>query len=136
MRTVSISQMVREPKTAKIAFIGVICGCHKVDFRAAGIIFEREKKKGQCTDATLSPPVPIMDTNELNLLTPTNLITLPKVGGLVTSPSGNRALFSQSIYSIESNKVLLSSMLSHGIFDTTDPSVATCHTGHYHTAVN
>jgi hypothetical protein len=40
-------------------------------------------------------------------LTPEKLINLPKVGILITSPSGDRAIFTQSIYSDHENKVLL-----------------------------
>ncbi|GAB5588022.1 Dipeptidyl-peptidase 5 [Umbelopsis nana] len=45
-----------------------------------------------------------MDAHKSSLLSPETLIHLPKVGLLITSPSGEKALFSQSSYSSDSNK--------------------------------
>ncbi|KAI9283971.1 Alpha/Beta hydrolase protein [Umbelopsis sp. AD052] len=45
--------------------------------------------------------------NSSQVLTPEKLIDLPKVGILVTSPSGEKAIFSQSVYSLQEKKSTL-----------------------------
>lgn len=46
--------------------------------------------------------------NSTQILTPEKLIDLPKVGILITSPSGDKAIFSQSVFSSQEKKVRLS----------------------------
>jgi hypothetical protein len=44
--------------------------------------------------------------NSSQVLTPEKLINLPKVDVLVTSPSGEKAIFSHSVYSSQEKKVM------------------------------
>ena len=69
---------------------------HKLGFKRASI------------SATVSFPrfVDIRSImNSTQILTPEKLIDLPKVGILITSPSGDKAIFSQSVFSSQEKKV-------------------------------
>jgi hypothetical protein len=44
-------------------------------------------------------------TSEARLLTPHALVTLPRPGGVVSAPSGKRAVFAQSQYNASADKV-------------------------------
>ena len=44
-------------------------------------------------------------TSEARLLTPHALVTLPRPGGVVSAPSGKRAVFAQSQYDANADKV-------------------------------
>lgn len=44
-------------------------------------------------------------TGEARILTPHDLVTLPRPGGVATAPSGKRAVFAQSQYNTTADKV-------------------------------
>lgn len=46
-------------------------------------------------------------TGEARILTPHDLVTLPRPGGVATAPSGKRAVFAQSQYNITADKVCI-----------------------------
>jgi hypothetical protein len=44
-------------------------------------------------------------TGEARILTPHDLVTLPRPGGVATAPSGKRAVYAQSQYNTTADKV-------------------------------